>query len=239
MDKESLKAQIRARIQEVRERMEAAAARVGRDPARICLVAVTKTVEPERILAAYELGLRHFGENRVQEAAAKIPVVNTEAREPPITWHMVGHLQRNKAKRAVRLFDFLHSLDSVRLALELEKRCAALDKTLPVLLEVNVSGEATKYGFAPEELFEAVEVIATLPHLRIQGLMTIAPIVPQAEEARPFFRRLRELRDELQRRFPGLDWHHLSMGMTDDFEVAIEEGATMVRLGRAIFGERR
>jgi len=229
---------IEANLREVRERMAEAAIRAGRRPEDVTLVAVTKTVEPERILEAARLGVRHFGENRVQEARDKIPVVNALVNSS-LTWHMVGHLQRNKVKKALELFQFIHSVDSLRLALELEKRAAARGKVIPILLEVNVSGEATKYGFAPEEVESAVREMLPLSHISIQGLMTIAPIVSEPEEARPFFRALRELRDRLAEKFPQVDWRHLSMGMTDDFEVAIEEGATMVRLGRAIFGERR
>ena len=233
---------IEANLQEVRWRIARAAARAGRDPDEITLVAVTKMVPAERIVAAHQLGIRHFGENRVQEARAKIPTVNrwleATRQSSDLTWHMVGHLQRNKVRRAIELFDIIQSVDSMRLAREISRRCQRAGITLPILLEVNVSGEASKYGFAPGELHAAVEQISALPNLAIQGLMTIAPIVADPEEARPYFRRLRQLRDELRERFPGLDWRHLSMGMTDDFEVAVEEGATMVRLGRAIFGER-
>ncbi|MFQ6057620.1 MAG: YggS family pyridoxal phosphate-dependent enzyme [Anaerolineae bacterium] len=251
---------IEASLQEVRRRIAQAAARVGRDPNGITLVAVTKRVSAERIVAAYQLGIRHFGENRVQEAQAKIPTVNRwlEATPPPgptsdfglrtarlsgsaetsdLTWHMVGHLQRNKVKRALELFDIIHSVDSVRLAREISRRCQRAERTMPILLEVNVSGEGTKYGFAPGEIKAAVEDMVTLPGLTIQGLMTMAPIVEDPEEARPYFRRLRQLRDELRGGFPQVEWRHLSMGMTDDFEVAVEEGATMVRIGRAIFGQ--
>lgn len=225
---------IAANLARVQECIVAAARRAGRDPNEITLVAVTKTVPVEAITMAYNLGLRHFGENRVQEALQKLP-----GRPPGATWHMIGHLQRNKAKIAVRIFDMVHSVDSVALAQELDRHCRALGKRLPVLLEVNVAGEASKFGFPPEGAFwEAVEQILTLPGLEVQGLMTVAPIATDPEMVRPVFRRLRELRDELRRRWPALAWPHLSMGMTDDFEVAIEEGATMVRLGRAIFGPR-
>ena len=229
-------------IARVRERIAAAARRVGRDPEEITLVAVTKTVPAHRVREAWELGLTDFGENRVQEAVAKIPLVVPEGERasdrPPPRWHMIGHLQRNKVKHVIPLFDIIHSVDSVRLAREIERRAAQAGRVMPILLEVNVAGEATKYGFAPEEVAAAVEDIAPLPHLEIHGLMTVAPIAEDPEEVRPHFRRLRELRDALARRFPSLDWRHLSMGMTDDFEVAIEEGATMVRIGRAIFGGR-
>jgi len=225
---------IASNLARVQERITAAARRAGREPREITLVAVTKTVPLEAIVAAYTLGLRHFGENRVQEALQKVA-----GRPPGATWHMIGHLQRNKAKAAVRIFDLIHSVDSVPLAQELDRHCRALGKRLPVLLEVNVAGEASKFGFLPEGAFwEAVEQILSLPGLEVQGLMTVAPMVTDPEAVRPVFRQLRELRDELRRRWPALAWPHLSMGMTDDFEVAIEEGATMVRLGRAIFGPR-
>jgi len=229
---------IEANLRRVRERIAEAALRKGRRPEDITLVAVTKTIDPERILIAARLGVKHFGENRVQEALRKIPVVNQALGAPP-TWHMVGHLQTNKVRKALGIFDFIHSVDSVRLAREINKRAGRESKVIPILLEVNISGEATKFGFAPEEVEDAVREILSFPNLSVQGLMTIAPIVNDPEEARPFFRRLRELRDYLAEQFPQIDWKHLSMGMTDDFEVAIEEGATMVRLGRAIFGERR
>jgi len=227
---------IAANFQRVRERIAAAAERVGRDPAEITLVAVTKTHPPEVIRAAYEVGQRHFGENRVKEAAGKVGDLPGD-----ITWHMVGHLQSRKAALAVDLFDIVHSVDSVKLARRLDRFCAERGRTMPVLVEVNVSGEASKYGFpiADRDALEAVVAeMLTLPHVRIEGLMTMAPIVADPEEARPMFRALRELRDSLATRFSQVEWRHLSMGMTDDFEVAIEEGATMVRIGRAIFGPR-
>jgi len=225
----------------VQQRIARAAERAGRDPRDITLVAVSKTFPVETILAAYALGIRHFGENRIEEATQKIPTVNSRITQSSITWHLVGHLQSRKVKDALPLFDVIHSIDSVALAQKIEARAAALNKTLAILLEVNVSGEASKYGFAPaprEEFFEAVRAILALPHLDVQGLMTIAPIVAQPDAARPYFGALRELRDELRARFPDRAWQHLSMGMTDDFETAIAEGATMVRIGRAIFGER-
>jgi pyridoxal phosphate enzyme (YggS family) len=229
----------------VRQRLAAAARRAGRSAEEITLVAVTKTVPLLAILIAYELGLRDFGENRVQEAEAKIAGARPQAAD--LRWHLVGHLQTNKAKAAVELFDFIQSVDSLHLAEALDRRAQAVGRRLPVLLEVNVSGETSKSGFAVagtgpaapgEALLPAVERLLALPHLDVQGLMTIAPLVSDPEQARPYFRALRELRDELQQRFPQTNWRHLSMGMTDDFEVAVEEGATMVRIGRAIFGER-
>ncbi len=221
---------------QVQERIAAAAVRAGRDPAEITLVPVTKTVPPATIRAAYALGLRIFGENRVQEAQAK---ADDLVDLPDLRWHLVGHLQRNKAKVAVRLFDVIHAVDSVRLAEAVSQRAQEAGRTVPVLLEVNVAGEATKFGFAPGELPDVVPAITALPGLTLWGLMTVAPFVADPETVRPVFRQLRAWRDELARQQPAHPWHHLSMGMTDDFEVAIEEGATMVRIGRAIFGERR
>lgn len=225
------------RLRVVQNRIANAAARAHRNPNEITLVAVSKTQSVDTILAAYAAGVRHFGENRVEEAAEKIPLVN--ARASGITWHLIGHLQSRKAKDAASLFDFVHSIDSVSLAQKLDARAAAIGKTIPILLEVNVSGEKSKYGFAPQDLFAAVEQIIQLKNLDAQGLMTIAPIVENAEQARPHFCALRELRDQLRQRFPARAWQHLSMGMTDDYEAAIAEGATIVRIGRAIFGERK
>jgi PLP dependent protein len=227
-------------LQGVQERIAAAARRTGRDPAQVTLVAVTKNQPREAIAAAFDLGLRHFGENRVEEAEPKIPGLPGD-----ITWHMIGHIQSRKAKQVVPLFDMVHSLDSVKLAARLHRLCAEEGKRLPVLLQVNVSGEESKYGLAAErwaedgaqrrELLAAVAEIVALPGLQLQGLMTMAPIVADPEEVRPVFAALRRLRDELAAIHPEAGWQHLSMGMTDDFEAAIEEGATLVRIGRAIF----
>ena len=214
---------IAANVREVQRRIAQACERSRRSPGEITLVVVTKVVEASAIRAAFDCGIRDFGENRVQEAEDKIGQLSDL--KPNVTWHMVGHLQSNKAKTAVELFDIIHSVDSVRLAEILNQRA---EKTLPVLLQVNVSEEATKSGFAVNEIAAAVEEIKQLPNLKVTGLMTIAPLVAEPEEVRPVFRKLRKLRDSL-----GLE--HLSMGMTDDFEVAIEEGATILRIGRAIF----
>jgi len=218
---------IAANIKEVRRRIARACERSHRSPDEITLVAVTKGFEASIIRTAFGCGIRDFGENRVQEAEGKISQLADL--KPDVIWHMVGHLQSNKAKTAVEIFDIIHSIDSIKLAEVLSRR---VEKPLPVLLEVNVSGEATKGGFSVEEIAVAVGEIRRLPCLGVMGLMTIAPFVADPEEVRPVFRKLRELRDYL-----GLE--HLSMGMTDDFEVAVEEGATMLRIGRAIFGDRR
>ena len=235
-------------LHRVHERIATAARRSGRDPSAITLVAVTKTHPADTILEAYEWGVRHFGENRAEEAAEKIPAV--QAMLPPdavITWHMVGHVQSRKAEAVVGLFDWVHSVDHLKLAERLSRFAGQRARTLCVLLEFNVSGEASKYGLRVKgdritgdlEVLKEVEAIAVLPHLKVEGLMTMAPIVATMEQTRPVFRALRRWRDQLAARFPQCEWRHLSMGMTDDYEVAIEEGATIVRIGRAIFGERK
>ncbi len=235
-------ATIERNLNRVRERIAAAARQAGRNPDEVRLVAVSKTFPPEAMLAAYHAGARELGENRVEEARDKIPVVNEMvAANDPLHWHLIGHLQRRKAREAVELFDLIQSVDSVRLAETLDRHAAAIGKTLPILLQVNVAGDPHKFGFAAEprtDFFKAVAEILALPALRVSGLMTIGALVTDPEQARPFFRGLRELRDELAQRFPQTDWAELSMGMTDDFAVAIAEGATIVRIGRAIFGER-
>lgn len=217
---------IEANIRELEKRIARACERAGRSPSEVTVVAITKLVPPSAIKDAAAAGITHLGENRVQEAQAKREQLSDLTPSP--LWHMVGHLQANKAKAALELFDTIDSVDSLRLAEVLSHRTA---RTLPILLEVNISGEATKSGFPPAEVGRAVSEIARLPHLEVKGMMTIAPLVSDAEEVRPIFQQLRELRDSM-----GLE--HLSMGMTDDYEVAIEEGATMVRIGRAIFGSR-
>ena len=211
---------------DVRRRMAEACLRAGRKPGDVRLVAVSKTYAAEAVRAAAEEGQRLFGENRVQEAAAKIPACPDR-----LEWHLIGHLQGNKAGAAVRLFDWIHSVDSAKLVDALERHAAAAGKDLNILLEVNVSGEAAKSGCKPEELGALVEAANRCPHLVLRGLMTVPPIVENPEEARPHFRRLRELRDRY-----GLE--ELSMGMTHDFPVAIEEGATFIRVGTALFGAR-
>jgi pyridoxal phosphate enzyme (YggS family) len=191
---------------------------------RVTLIAVTKTVEPQRIAEALAAGVTVCGESKVQEAKAKIPLVSGRAR-----WHFIGHLQTNKVRDAVDLFEMIQSVDSVRLAREIEKWADRLGKTMPVLLEVNVAGEASKFGMKPEELPGALAELNALRRIEVRGLMTIPPA---GKDPRPFFRRLRELRDA-----HGLP--ELSMGMSHDYEIAVEEGATMVRIGTAIFGERQ
>jgi pyridoxal phosphate enzyme (YggS family) len=213
-------------LQDVERRVAQAAQRAGRSPGEITIVAVTKGLTAQAIEAALEAGIRHIGENRVQEAREKKTRLSRLQTCP--TWHMVGHLQTNKIKTAVEIFDIIHSIDSLRLAEALSSRTRNM---IPVLLQVNISREEPKSGFSEAELPKAMEKITLLPRLEVKGLMTIAPLVRDPEEVRPIFRRLRELGDSLRLK-------HLSMGMSDDFEVAVEEGATMVRIGRAIFGKR-
>ncbi len=224
-------------IASVRRHIAEAAERGGRRPEVITLVAVSKTKPVELIKLAYELGLRDFGENRVQDALPKIAEFRHAGVEP-VTWHMIGHLQRNKVNKVIGSFDMVQSVDSLQLAQALNTHAGELEVHLKVLLQVNVSGEASKEGMTPEETPALARQVVALPHLDVQGLMTVAPLVQNAEEVRPVFRALRQLRNDLREQVPQSTWQHLSMGMTDDYGVAIEEGATIVRIGRAIFGER-
>jgi hypothetical protein len=221
-----------ANLDAVRQRIAQACARAGRDPAAVTLLAVTKSQPPEMVCAAAALGLSLFGENRVQEAKAKIPLCPGRLR-----WHMIGHLQTNKARDAVQLFEMIQSVDSLHLAAEINKSAERFAKTLPVLLEVNVAGEASKFGYRPEQLLGELQALNALRRLELHGLMTMAPWTPEPEKVRPLFRRLRELKAQCEQVL-GAPLPHLSMGMTSDFEVAIEEGATLVRIGTALFGER-
>jgi PLP dependent protein len=218
----------------IREEVAEAALRAGRDPSAVRLMAVTKTVDDDRIREAVAAGIRLIGENYVQEAQRKIPLLGEG-----LEWHMIGHLQTNKSKYAVHLFHMIQSVDRFDLARELDKRCGASGLVMPVLIEVNTGDEETKSGVPTEETLSLVESVATLPHLSVRGLMTMPPWFPEPEAARPFFRALRELRDRIvDRNIPGVAMTELSMGMSDDFVVAVEEGATIVRIGRAIFGKR-
>ncbi len=217
----------------IRQGMAAACARAGRDPASVLLVAVTKTHPPELVAEAVRLGLNVFGESKIQEAKAKIPLCSGKSR-----WHMIGHLQTNKSRDAVHLFEMIQSVDSLHLAEEISRRAEQASKTLPILLEVNIVGEASKFGYKPEQLLSELERLNALPRLEIHGLMTIPPWTPLPEKARPVFRKLRELKGQCENLL-GVPLPHLSMGMSHDFGVAIEEGATMVRIGSALFGERK
>ena len=242
---------IKQNLAQIHKRMSAAARRAGRDVDEITLVGVTKTHPAETVLAALAAGLQHIGENRVGELASKRQLVaeHLPASTPAPVWHMIGHIQSRKAAQAVAAADFIHSLDSLKLARRLERFAAQAGRVTPVLLEVNLSGEAAKYGWPAARwqtgaeqwgaLREFVAAVAAMPHLRPGGLMTMAPWVMDQAIIRPVFCSARLLRDKLAAEFPAVDWRHLSMGMTDDFEIAIEEGATIIRVGRAIFGPRR
>jgi PLP dependent protein len=221
-------------IAEVQKRIVVAAQRVGRDATEITLVAVSKTKPLDMIKIAYNLGVRHFGENRIQEALTKAAAFSPSN----IAWHMIGHLQSNKANKATGVFAYIHSVDSLHLAELLNKHAERAGVRQAILLQVNISGELSKEGVTKEEAIPLARQIVALPHLDVQGLMTVAPLVENAEEVRPVFRAMRLLRDQIRQAIPDYGWQHLSMGMTDDFPVAIEEGATIVRVGRAIFGER-
>lgn len=221
-----------ANLAAVQRAITAAAATAGRDPSSVRLIAVSKTHPPEAVAAVAATGQRLFGESRVQEARDKIP-----ACPAGLAWHFIGHLQKNKVRQALPLFAFFHSIDSASLAEALSRIAGETGKTVEGLLEVNVSGEATKYGFTPAQLRENFPALSALPHLRIRGLMTMAPYSDDPEDARPVFRALRELRDELQAKHD-CDLPELSMGMSGDFAPAIAEGATLVRIGSSIFGER-
>ena len=223
---------IAANLQEIRAAISAAAVRAGRDPASVRLVAVSKTHPAEAVTAATKAGQRTFGESRVQESRDKIP-----ACPPGLEWHFIGHLQKNKVRQALPLFSFFHSIDSTALAQAIDRIAGETGKPVDGLLEVNVSGEETKHGFTPDDLRGEFAALAKLPHLRIRGLMTMAPYSDNPEDARPVFRALRELRDELQSAH-GHPLPELSMGMSGDFVPAIEEGATLVRVGSSIFGAR-
>jgi len=223
---------IKNNLEIVNEKMKKAALKVNRNPEEIKLVAVTKTATTEQIKEAINAGVKIIGENRVQDAKEKYQILTAD-----IEWHLIGHLQTNKTKYAVEIFNCIHSVDSIKLAQEIDKRSKQFEKKIDVLVEVNVSGEETKYGIKPEEVEPFLKEISEFPEIRVRGLMTIAPIVEDKEEVRPYFRKLRELSEEIKSKNIGnvkMDW--LSMGMTEDFEIAIEEGANMVRIGRGIFG---
>jgi len=216
----------------IRQRIDAACDRAGRDPAAITLLAVSKGMPPEVVREAADVGLILFGENKVQEAKAKISLCPGRLR-----WHMIGHLQSNKCRDAVQLFEMIHGVDSVPLAEEIQKGADRQAKTMPVLLEVNLAGESAKFGFRPEAILPALPQINSLPRVEIHGLMTLGPWTQDAEKVRPIFRQLRELKARCEQAL-GAPLPHLSMGMSGDFEVAIEEGATIIRLGTLLFGPR-
>ena len=225
---------VRENWEAVKEKITIFSQRAGRNPEDIKVIAVTKGVEVSKIEDAISLGLIYLGENRVQEALKKMPLLPEE-----VEWHFVGRLQRNKAKKVVEFFQYLHSLDSIDKGEELEKRARDLNKKLPVLIQVNLTGRETQGGVREEELLSLVYHIAQFSHLELRGLMTIGPVGGEEQEVRKIFSRLRELKEEVNREMPRItNFQELSMGMSDDFPWAILEGATMIRLGRAIFGER-
>ncbi|MFM2295699.1 MAG: hypothetical protein RLZZ350_2112 [Verrucomicrobiota bacterium] len=217
----------------IQQRIAAACARVGREVGSVTLLAVSKTQPPEAIGALAECGQWLFGENKVQEARAKIPLCAGKLR-----WHFIGHLQSNKCREAVEYFSMIQSVDSLALAQEINRRCEQAAKTMPVLLEVNVAGEASKFGYAPERLLAELAELNALPRLELHGLMAIPPFNPIAEKSRSYFRFLRELKERAEQKL-GAPLPVLSMGMSHDLEIAIEEGATLVRVGTALFGTRR
>jgi PLP dependent protein len=223
------------RVQQILDRIRSAAERAGRSPDAVRLVAATKTVPAERIREGLGAGLTLLGENRMQEALAKVALL----RDLSPRWHFIGQLQRRKVRDAIGIFELIHSVDSVELAQEISRRAGAAGVKQAVLLEVNIAGEASKAGFLPPVLMQDLSLLGDLPHLRIQGLMTIPPLTEQPEAARPYFRDLRELGARIAaKNISSMTMHDFSMGMSHDFEIAIEEGATMVRVGTAIFGAR-
>ncbi len=223
---------IAANLEKVQKRIAAAAARSGRPEEEIQLVAVTKTQSVQTVLEGIEAGVKIIGENRVQEALTKHSQIGER-----VKWHLIGHLQKNKVKKALAIFEMIHSVDSLELVQEIDKQAAKLGKVIDILLQVNVSGELSKFGLAPEQTYRLAEQVSNLPNVNLCGLMTIPPLSSNPENSRPYFRVLAKLKQELTRQ--GLEGlKYLSMGMSNDFEVAIEEGANFVRVGSAIFGER-
>jgi len=226
---------IKENLEKIGEKIRLRSELAGRNSGDITMVAVTKTVEEDRIREAIACGVRIIGESRVQEAKEKYGKLSNE-----VIWHLVGHLQTNKAKDAVKIFDLIHSVDSVKLAKEIDKQARKAGKVQKVLIEVNLSGEETKYGLSPEEVIPFLKDISKLPNMKVEGLMTMAPFYENPEDCRPYFRRLKELMEKVKaRKIENVEMKYLSMGMTNDYEVAIEEGSNMVRIGRAIFGSER
>jgi len=222
---------IRDNLSAVQRNIDEAARRAGRDPRDVTLIAVTKTVDAERTDEIIALGVQHIGESRIQDAKLKYPLIVSGVR-----WHLIGHLQTNKAKDAVRMFDVIHSVDSAKVAAAISQEAVKAEKTVDVLVEVNISGETSKYGLPAAELEGVLRVIAGLPGIRVVGLMTMAPLSDNPEDARHCFRKLRELKDRMnEAKINNINLKHLSMGMSQDYVVAVEEGATLVRVGTALF----
>jgi len=223
---------IEQNLRSIQQRIEAACVRAGRTPSEVALLAVTKGHPPETVRAAAELGLTLFGENKIQEAKAKIPLCSSR-----LHWHMIGHLQSNKCRDAVHFFEMIQSIDSLSLAEEVNRRADQGGKTIPVLLEVNAVGEASKFGYPPEAILREISALNALRRIEVQGLMTVPPWTPEPEKVRPIFRMMRGLKERCEEAL-GAPLPHLSMGMSGDFEVAIEEGSTIVRIGTALLGAR-
>lgn len=223
-------------IKNIRERIAKAAERSGRKEEDITLIAVTKTVNADIIQQAVDLGVSNIGENRVQEIEKKYDAIENTKN---IKWHLIGHLQSNKVKYIIDKVSLIHSVDNIKLAEEIEKRAKKVEKIADILIQVNVSGEASKFGICPDEVEHFIREISKMSHLRVRGLMTIAPYTQDQEEVRPFFRKLRQLSIDIkEKNYDNVSMDYLSMGMTGDFEVAIEEGANIVRIGTALFGQR-
>jgi pyridoxal phosphate enzyme (YggS family) len=223
-------------LAQVRKRIQSAAAVCGRNEKEIQLVAVSKTKPKEMVLEAFEAGVTVFGENYVQEAREKFNALYTY----PISWHFIGHLQTNKAKYVVKIFDLIHSVDSIKLAKELDKQARKNNKVQKVLVQVNIAEEDSKSGIRVQDTFSLIQEMSCLENISVRGLMTMPPYFYAPERVRPFFRALRQLRDDIrEENIAGVSMNELSMGMTGDFEIAIQEGATLVRIGTAIFGERQ
>lgn len=219
-------------LRKIRQEIALICQRIGRNPSEITLIAITKSALPEQVQEAIDAGISDIGENRIQEAQGKYLVF----KDRPVKFHLVGHLQTNKAKAALEIFDLIHSVDSVHLAQEIEKVAAKIDKKADCLVQVNISAEKSKFGISEKELNSLLEEVSRFKHLEIKGLMTIASLVDVAEEARPYFRRLRLLKEKIEKqKIPNIQMQYLSMGMTNDYKVAIEEGSNMLRIGRAIF----
>ena len=239
--KQTLTTEIHSRYEQVRETIEKTASSAGRRSDAVRLVVVSKTHPRETVLAALEAGIRELGENYAEEAVEKINAIGPVS---GLTWHMIGHIQSRKADLVAQKFDYVHSVDSLKLALRLERFAAEADRKLPILLECNVGGEESKFGYTAADktqwaaLLAETNQIALMPHLEIRGLMTMPPLYDDAEKTRPFFQRLRELRDYLAEHNPQVSWSELSMGTSADFAAAVQEGATMVRVGTAILGSR-
>lgn len=226
---------MQARLKAIQDRISKAAEQSGREAAKIRLVAVSKTMPVDKLKAAVDCGVTLFGENYIQEAREKFNLLYTQ----DISWHFIGHLQSNKAKYAVKMFDLIHSVDSLKLAREIDKQAAKIDKIQEVLVQVNIAEEASKSGVSAEATTDLIKALSELEHIAVKGLMTMPPYFNAPEKVRPLFAALRHLRDQIQTlEIPGIGMTELSMGMTGDFETAVQEGATLVRIGTAIFGER-